>query len=152
MTTEACQSSDVVEERACPWCAEMIKPAAIVCRFCVRDVVPYQSPGQAARSSSSTKGRKVGSSQTHRNATVHGPDFRQTVRPCSQAPVERKAGAYNLSVPSGKSSRKWLVAVAVAVAVGGGAIALAQQRSATAADKWIASTYGGDSGGCPACC
>jgi tetratricopeptide (TPR) repeat protein len=26
------------EERACPWCAETIKAAAIVCRFCGRDV------------------------------------------------------------------------------------------------------------------
>ena len=25
-------------ERACPWCAELIKPAAIVCRYCGRDV------------------------------------------------------------------------------------------------------------------
>ena len=27
-------------ERQCPWCAEMIKPAAIICRFCGRDVTP----------------------------------------------------------------------------------------------------------------
>jgi protein-disulfide isomerase len=28
------------EERVCPWCAETIKAAAIVCRFCGRDVEP----------------------------------------------------------------------------------------------------------------
>jgi len=28
------------EERACPWCAETIKAAAVVCRFCGRDVQP----------------------------------------------------------------------------------------------------------------
>lgn len=27
-------------ERPCPWCAELIKPAAIICRFCGRDVPP----------------------------------------------------------------------------------------------------------------
>jgi hypothetical protein len=29
------------EERACPWCAETIKTAAIVCRFCGRDIQPH---------------------------------------------------------------------------------------------------------------
>ena len=32
-------------ERTCPWCAETIKAAAIVCRFCGRDVDPV--PGTA---------------------------------------------------------------------------------------------------------
>jgi hypothetical protein len=27
-------------ERTCPWCAETIKAAAVVCRFCGRDVQP----------------------------------------------------------------------------------------------------------------
>jgi hypothetical protein len=33
-------------DRACPWCAELIKPAAVVCRFCGRDVprVEYSAP------------------------------------------------------------------------------------------------------------
>ena len=33
-------STSVVEERTCPWCAETIKAAAIICRFCGRDVQP----------------------------------------------------------------------------------------------------------------
>jgi hypothetical protein len=37
------QQARVVAERACPWCAELIKPAAIVCRFCNRDVTPDES-------------------------------------------------------------------------------------------------------------
>jgi hypothetical protein len=32
-------------ERTCPWCAETIKAAAIVCRFCGRDVEPLPAPG-----------------------------------------------------------------------------------------------------------
>lgn len=36
--------------RPCPWCAEMIKPAAIVCRFCGHDVPPGQAPVKAAPS------------------------------------------------------------------------------------------------------
>ena len=32
------QPTQVVAERACPWCAEPIKLAAVVCRFCGRDV------------------------------------------------------------------------------------------------------------------
>ena len=35
------------EERACPWCAETIKTAAVICRFCGRDVHP--SPTLADR-------------------------------------------------------------------------------------------------------
>ena len=31
-------------DHPCPWCAEMIKPAAIVCRFCGRDVEPATAP------------------------------------------------------------------------------------------------------------
>ena len=30
-------------DRTCPWCAESIKAAAIICRFCDRDVVPSVS-------------------------------------------------------------------------------------------------------------
>ena len=26
------------DERTCPWCAETIKAAAVICRFCGRDV------------------------------------------------------------------------------------------------------------------
>jgi hypothetical protein len=26
------------EERTCPWCAETIKAAAVICRFCGRDI------------------------------------------------------------------------------------------------------------------
>ena len=37
------QPSRVVAERSCPWCAEQIKPAAIVCRFCNRDVTPDET-------------------------------------------------------------------------------------------------------------
>lgn len=33
-------------ERSCPWCAETIKVAAIVCRFCGRDVDPVSQAGQ----------------------------------------------------------------------------------------------------------
>lgn len=34
---------DTPTDRACPWCAELIKPAARVCRFCGRDVPPFES-------------------------------------------------------------------------------------------------------------
>jgi len=33
-------------ERTCPWCAETIKAAAVVCRFCGRDVEPLSNAGQ----------------------------------------------------------------------------------------------------------
>jgi hypothetical protein len=33
--------------RVCPWCAESIKPAAIVCRFCGRDVQPIDLESSA---------------------------------------------------------------------------------------------------------
>jgi hypothetical protein len=43
-------SPAATEERACPWCAETIKAAAIVCRFCNREVAPPRNtlpnPGQ----------------------------------------------------------------------------------------------------------
>ncbi len=34
------------DERTCPWCAETIKAAAIICRFCNRDVQPQPSADQ----------------------------------------------------------------------------------------------------------
>jgi hypothetical protein len=37
------QATRDTSERACPWCAEAIKSAAIVCRFCGRDVEPLVS-------------------------------------------------------------------------------------------------------------
>ena len=30
------------DTRACPWCAETIKAAAIICRFCGREVTPHK--------------------------------------------------------------------------------------------------------------
>ena len=30
-------------ERACPWCAETIKAAAVICRFCGRDIQPQST-------------------------------------------------------------------------------------------------------------
>ena len=33
-------------ERTCPWCAETIKAAAVLCRFCGRDVEPLSNAGQ----------------------------------------------------------------------------------------------------------
>lgn len=32
-----------VDERVCPWCAETIKAAAVICRYCGRDVPPALS-------------------------------------------------------------------------------------------------------------
>ena len=45
MARRAAQSADGASpssapERTCPWCAETIKAAAVVCRFCNRDVEP----------------------------------------------------------------------------------------------------------------
>lgn len=34
--------------RPCPWCAESIKPAAVVCRYCRRDVEPLAAAAAAA--------------------------------------------------------------------------------------------------------
>ena len=34
-------------ERTCPWCAETIKAAAVLCRFCGRDVEPLANAGQS---------------------------------------------------------------------------------------------------------
>jgi hypothetical protein len=31
-------------ERACPWCAETVKTAALLCRFCGRDLPPWEAP------------------------------------------------------------------------------------------------------------
>lgn len=40
------QTLPPVPDRYCPWCAEQIKAAARVCRFCGRDVEPLQAlPG-----------------------------------------------------------------------------------------------------------
>jgi tetratricopeptide (TPR) repeat protein len=33
------------DERTCPWCAETIKAAAVICRFCGRDVPPQPDAG-----------------------------------------------------------------------------------------------------------
>jgi hypothetical protein len=35
-------------ERTCPYCAETIKAAAVVCRFCGREVEPISNAGQAS--------------------------------------------------------------------------------------------------------
>src|SRR5271154_4265386 len=32
------------DARTCPWCAETIKSAAVICRFCNRDVSPLPTP------------------------------------------------------------------------------------------------------------
>ena len=37
MRAEVVESDDG-SRRTCPWCAEFIKPAAVVCRFCGRDL------------------------------------------------------------------------------------------------------------------
>lgn len=42
-----------VAERPCPFCAELIKPAAIVCRFCGRDVPVWTAPPFAATATQS---------------------------------------------------------------------------------------------------
>ena len=44
----AAQQSD---ERACPWCAETIKAAAVICRFCGRDVQMLANAGPPDASS-----------------------------------------------------------------------------------------------------
>ena len=36
-----------VPERVCPWCAETIKAAAVICRFCNRAVEPVMPPPPA---------------------------------------------------------------------------------------------------------
>ena len=36
--TEADSGTAESEERTCPWCAETIKAAAVICRFCGRDI------------------------------------------------------------------------------------------------------------------
>jgi hypothetical protein len=40
-------------ERTCPWCAETIKAAAVLCRFCGRDVEPLSNAGQSNAGQSS---------------------------------------------------------------------------------------------------
>jgi tetratricopeptide (TPR) repeat protein len=37
-------ASAQTDERACPWCAETIKAAAVICRFCGRDVKVHANP------------------------------------------------------------------------------------------------------------
>lgn len=37
-------STSAVTERACPFCAELIKPSAVLCRYCGRDVPPMAFP------------------------------------------------------------------------------------------------------------
>jgi hypothetical protein len=46
VSSGAIQQRPESAERACPWCAELIKPAAVVCRFCGRDVprMEYSAP------------------------------------------------------------------------------------------------------------
>ena len=38
-----------LRRRACPYCAEMIQPSAVVCRFCGREVPPAEQTGLPAR-------------------------------------------------------------------------------------------------------
>jgi hypothetical protein len=40
---------DASSRRPCPWCAEPIQPAAIICRFCGREVEPVLPTGARGR-------------------------------------------------------------------------------------------------------
>ena len=47
---------DIEVTRDCPWCAESIKPAAIICRFCGREVDPIQVPATPTNTSRPSSG------------------------------------------------------------------------------------------------
>jgi hypothetical protein len=69
MTPAARQFSRAIVERPCPWCAELIKPAAVVCRFCGHDVVGA-SDGVIEESPSKVTATASGTTDSERQQPV----------------------------------------------------------------------------------
>ena len=103
--------------RACPWCAEPIKPAAIVCRYCNRDVTPTAGVDTASQP---------------------GLQQRPPTRAWEELQVIPTRVATPASVPEGRHiGRSVLVAVGASVAVVAVVVALALARKTHDADRAV---------------
>jgi len=107
--------------RPCPWCAEIIKPAASVCRYCNREVQPVPAAttnASAARSESFSGDRISGpSSQVHTNwgAVIDqfGVSSAKDFDPTLMEGIERPLHILNVTIQARRAARPDLRRAAV---------------------------------------